>query len=84
MSLPAALTVASHQGQTGQQCVVYPTVKNKKSLSFFFFFLFSCSNLHLQLQTKNTSATSVSGPAIRRCSTTHPKYKIAKSLPASK
>lgn len=41
MSLPAALTVASHQGQTGQQCVVYPTVKNKKSLSFFFFFLFS-------------------------------------------
>lgn len=38
MSLPAALTVASHQGQTGQQCVVYPTVKNKKSLSFFLFF----------------------------------------------
>lgn len=39
MSLPAALTVASHQGQTGQQRLVYPTVENNTS----FFFCFSCS-----------------------------------------
>lgn len=62
MSLPASLTVASHQRQTGQHRVVYPAVKNKMPVSFFFFFLFCSSNLHLLLQTEKTSATSDSGP----------------------
>lgn len=59
MSLPAALTVASRQGQTGQQRLVYLTVENNTS----FFFCFSCSPAQTftrgyRHKKKNTSATS--------------------------